>query len=81
VAPAHAPPGCPADDGCPATAPPDGGRDVLHGALWLAGGIAVTAGTYIYAEESGGGRYIIAWGAMLCGGIQFLRGLFAAGRN
>jgi hypothetical protein len=54
---------------------------VLHGAFRLVGDIAVTAGTYIYAEESGGGRYNIAWEAMLCGGLQFLRGLFAAGRK
>jgi hypothetical protein len=44
-------------------------------------GIVVTAGTYLLAEERGGGRYIVAWGAMLFGGLQFLRGLFAAGRK
>jgi hypothetical protein len=49
--------------------------------LWLFGGIAVTVGTYIAAEERGGGYYVVAWGAMLCGGLQFLRGLFAAGRK
>jgi hypothetical protein len=44
------------------------------------GGIAVTAITYLTAEESGG-RFIVAWGAMLFGGIQFLRGSLAAGRK
>jgi hypothetical protein len=66
---------------CPVTETPTAGQDVLYGALWLLGGIAVTAGTYVMAEEAGGGRYIVAWGAMLCGGLQFLRGLLAAGRK
>jgi hypothetical protein len=35
----------------------------------------VTVGTYLYAGENGGGRYIVMWGAMLFGGLQFLRGL------
>ena len=80
AAPLSAPPAeAPTD--CPAHTTSDGGNDVVIGGLWLIGGIAVTVGTYMIAEESGGGRYIVAWGAMLAGGIQFLRGLFSAGRR
>jgi hypothetical protein len=81
IATADAPADCPAPEDCPATETPDGGRDVLHGALWLLLGIVVTAGTYVLAAESGGGRFIVMWGAMLFGGLQFLRGLIAAGRK
>ena len=49
-------------------------QDVIVGGLWLIGGIAVTAMTYAAAAQSGG-RYVIAWGAILFGGIQFLKGL------
>ena len=37
-------------------------------------GIAVTAGTY--AAASGGGHYVIAWGAIAVGAWRFLVGLF-----
>jgi hypothetical protein len=80
VAPAEAPPDCPADD-CSGGKNPSGEHDLLVGGLWLVGGIAVTAVTYFIAEEQGGGRYIVAWGAMFFGGVQFLRGLLASGRK
>lgn len=47
-------------------------RNMLFGALWCVGGIIVTALTYQAA--SGGGRYVIAWGAILFGAVQFIRG-------
>jgi hypothetical protein len=50
------------------------GRDMAVGALWCIGGIVVTAVTYSSAA-AGGGRYIVAWGAIVFGGIQFLKGL------
>jgi hypothetical protein len=46
---------------------------MLDGALWCGGGILVTGLTYSMA--SSGGTYIIAWGAIVIGAIQFLRGL------
>jgi hypothetical protein len=52
-----------------------GKRNMLFGASWCIGGIAVTAITYEAASQSGG-TYLIAWGAILFGGIQFLHGLF-----
>jgi predicted RNA-binding Zn-ribbon protein involved in translation (DUF1610 family) len=50
-------------------------RDIRVGALWLFGGLAVTIVTYSLASE-GGGHYVMAWGAIVFGGIQMLRGLF-----
>ena len=46
------------------------------GMLWCVGGIIVTAVTY--SAASGGGTYFVAWGAILFGAIQALRGLFLA---
>ena len=80
IATAEAPPGCPAE-GTPVTESEAARRDVLYGGLWLLVGIAVTVGTYLFADFSGGSRFIVAWGAMLFGGLQFLRGLLAAGRK
>jgi hypothetical protein len=51
-----------------------GVKNMLFGALWFVVGIVVTAVTYQSASH--GGHYIIAWGAVLFGAIQFLRGLF-----
>lgn len=49
-------------------------KNMLHGGLWCAGGILVTALTYGAAAGSGGGKYVVAWGAIVFGGIQFFRG-------
>lgn len=49
-------------------------RHMLFGFLWAAGGTIVTVATYNAA--SGGGTYVIAWGAILFGIIDFFRGLF-----
>jgi DNA-directed RNA polymerase subunit RPC12/RpoP len=52
-------------------------RHMLYGVLWMVGGIVVTAATYSAASSSaGGGTYIVAWGAILFGFIDFMRGLF-----
>ncbi len=53
-----------------------GKRNMLFGGLWLFGGLAVTLGTMFMAD--GGGKFMVAWGAVLFGGIQFVRGLFQA---
>jgi hypothetical protein len=47
--------------------------------MWIGGiicliGLVVTIGSCMLAGE-GGGRYYIAWGAIVWGGIQFFRGL------
>ena len=49
-------------------------QNMVVGGLWCVGGIAVTALTY-QAASAQGGHYIIAWGAILFGGLQFLKGL------
>ncbi len=48
--------------------------DMRHGKYWLVGGIAVTSLTYLMAESSErGGWYVIAWGPVVAGAIQFMR--------
>ncbi|ADB18859.1 hypothetical protein Psta_4211 [Pirellula staleyi DSM 6068] len=51
-----------------------GWRDAIWGAVWCFGGLAVTAFSYMAAQ--GGGRYVLAWGAVIFGGIQMMRGLY-----
>lgn len=53
-----------------------GQRRMLLGAAWFGGGFVVTFVTR--AMAAGGGTYIVAWGAMLFGSIQFLLGLALA---
>ena len=50
-----------------------GKKNMLYGALWCIGGIIVTVMTYQAA--AGGGTYVVAWGAILYGGIQFIKGV------
>ena len=47
-------------------------------ALCFLVGHLVTVVTYQAASKSGG-HYLVAWGAILFGGLQFLRGLVRAG--
>jgi len=53
----------------------EGSSNMLFGALWCIGGIVVTAVTYNAVKETGG-TYFVAWGAIVYGGWQFLKGLF-----
>jgi hypothetical protein len=46
---------------------------MAQGALWCVGGLGVTAITF--AMASGGGIYVVAYGAIIFGAVQFLRGL------
>lgn len=48
-------------------------KDMIFGALWCIGGIIVTAVTYQAA--SGGGTYVVAWGAIIFGAVQFIKGV------
>jgi hypothetical protein len=53
-------------------------RSMAIGALFCIGGIIVTAATYnAAASNPGGGRYVVAWGAVIFGGLQFFRGLMS----
>jgi len=47
-------------------------RHMLYGLLWIAGGAAVTAWSYLTAEP--GGKYWVACGAIVYGIWGFLRG-------
>ena len=51
-----------------------GKKNMVYGALWCVGGIIVTAVTYSSASD-GGGHYVVAWGAIIFGAIQFFRGV------
>ncbi len=48
-------------------------KNMIFGLLWFVGGLAVTIFTYNAASE--GGTYVVAWGAMLWGIIQFFRSI------
>jgi hypothetical protein len=48
---------------------------MIYGLLWCVGGIVVTALSYQAAAKASGGRYLLAWGVILFGGIQFFRGV------
>src|SRR5579872_7323138 len=50
-----------------------GGKNMLVGGLWCVGGTVVTVGSMVAAQ--GGGYYLVTWGAIVFGGIQFFRGL------
>ena len=50
-----------------------GRSNMLFGALWCIGGIIATVMSYNAA--SGGGTYIVAWGAVLYGAVQFIKGV------
>jgi len=54
-----------------------GRRHMIVGGIVCAVGITVTAATYSAASE-GGGNYVVAWGAIVFGAIQFFRGLAQA---
>lgn len=48
-------------------------HNTVVGALFFFGGLAITFITYSAAE--GGGSYVLAWGAILFGGVQMVMGL------
>jgi hypothetical protein len=52
-------------------------RNMREGGIWFIGGIIVTGFTYAGASGPRGGVYVVAWGAILFGGIRFLRGLLS----
>ncbi len=48
-------------------------KNIGFGAAWLVGGAVITAATY--SAASGGGTYVVTWGAIIFGAIQMLAGL------
>lgn len=58
-----------------------GRGQMMAGLFWCLGGVVVTVVSYMSAASGpGGGAYIVAWGAILFGGIRFLKG-FAGSRG
>ena len=51
-----------------------GRRNMLIGGIVCAVGILISVGTHAAAKPEG--QYLLAWGAILFGVIQFIRGLF-----
>ena len=56
-----------------------GRKNMLYGGLWCGGGILVTVVSMAMAQ--GGGKFLLAWGAILFGGVQFIRGLLQSGNS
>ena len=55
-----------------------GHRNMTIGAIVCLIGLLVTAGSFMAASSTGGG-YVLAWGAIVFGAIQFIRGAAQAG--
>ncbi len=51
----------------------EGMGNIVVGGIVCVVGVVITASTYASAE--GGGTYVVAWGGILFGGIQLLKGL------
>ena len=51
-----------------------GRKNMVQGAVWCFIGVAVTTMTFRMAA-GGGGKVVVAWGAIVFGFIQFVRGL------
>jgi hypothetical protein len=54
-------------------------KDIGQGALWFVLGTVVTAGSYYFSTP--GSSFLLAWGAIIFGLLQFLRGWRRAGRR
>ena len=48
-------------------------KNLLYGGLWCIGGLIFTG--ISYAAASDGGTYVIATGAIVVGGLQFIKGI------
>lgn len=57
-----------------------GYRNLLLGGLWAALGVGLTIVTYENAQQLGG-RFVVAYGAIIAGVVQFIRGLTQLGRR
>lgn len=56
----------------------NGTRNMIVGGLWFVGGLAVTLISYQSASQGSGGRYVVAYGAVIFGLVQFIRGVIQA---
>lgn len=53
---------------------------IVIGALWLCGGLIVTIASYQVASSSSGGRFVMAYGAVVYGIVLIIRGILRAGQ-
>jgi hypothetical protein len=58
-----------------------GRKEMVTGGLIFLVGVVVTGWSYMAAVEAGGGRFILAIGTIVAGGLQFFRGLALATRQ
>ncbi len=56
-------------------------KNMVAGGAWCLGGVLVTSLSYLLASSGGGGVYVIAWGAIIFGAIQFVRGLIRSSQE
>jgi hypothetical protein len=56
-------------------------RDIMIGGIICVIGCFITCASFAAASGPGGGRYVLAWGAIIFGAIQFFRGLANLGRG
>lgn len=66
-------------EAAPSAVQQSGQRLIMLGTLWLLGGLIVTAASYQLASSSGGGRFVMAYGAVIYGIVQIIRGLMRSG--
>lgn len=50
-------------------------KRMVRGLIWMVLGIIITCSTYLFADNLGG-RFVLFWGAIIFGFIDFLVGLF-----
>ncbi len=55
--------------------------NMLVGGLVCVVGLVITVGSCVASSGPGGGSYVVAWGAIVFGAIQFFRGLSQAGQG
>lgn len=53
-----------------------GRQEMMIGGISCLIGLVITLGTARASSSLGGGSFVVAWGAILFGGYQFLRGFF-----
>ena len=59
-----------------------GMKNMFIGGIVCVIGLVVTVVSYqMAANNAGGGRYVVAWGAVIFGAIQFFRGVFQLGNK
>jgi hypothetical protein len=50
---------------------------LMRRGMWIfVGGMTLTIGTYSCASNGGGGPFLLAWGPIVFGVVEFFRGLF-----